>query len=185
MELTPSPIVGLPTLAARMAGRCETWRALERDGAWAAVTVDSIGAWERRHLSRLASVETTWTDLAVGETLLHFDPRFDNNIISSHGRASLVDWGRACIGPAWADLVCLLLQSDLDDRDPEQLFVNHPVGHDAEAEQVDAFLVALASYWTHTASLPGLAHAPHLRDRREYSRQATVGWLRRRWRNPV
>ncbi|MGW2159218.1 hypothetical protein [Nonomuraea sp. NPDC001699] len=30
--------------------------------------------------------------------------------------ARLVDWGRACTGPAWADLVCLLLQSDLGPR---------------------------------------------------------------------
>jgi hypothetical protein len=73
------------------------------------------------------------------------------------------------------------LQSDLGDLDPEGIFSSHPVGEAAEPKQVDAFLVALASYWTHTASLPGLAHAPHLRDRREYSRRATIGWLQRRW----
>ncbi|SNT48864.1 hypothetical protein SAMN05216276_105019 [Streptosporangium subroseum] len=126
-------------------------------------------------------MEAMWTELAVGDTLMHFDPRFDNILISPCGTAHLVDWRRACIGPAWGDLVCLLLQPDLGDVDPEEIFVGHPVGEAAEPEQVDAFLVALASYWTHTAFLPGLAHAPHLRDRREYSRRATIGWLQRRW----
>jgi thiamine kinase-like enzyme len=180
-ELTPSPISGLPTLAEQMAGRCETWRKLERTGVWGAVTFDSVGEWERVHLSRLASVEAMWTDLAFGDTLLHFDLRFDNILISPGGTAHVIDWGRACIGPAWGDLVCLLLQSHLGDLDPEGIFSGHLVGEAAEPEQVDAFLVALASYWTYTASLPGLAHAPHLRERREYSRRATIGWLQRRW----
>ncbi|MGI5286861.1 phosphotransferase [Nonomuraea polychroma] len=179
-ELTPSPIGGLPTLAEQMAGRCETWRELERNGVWGGVTVDSMGEWERKHLSRLASIEAMWSELAVGDTLLHFDLRFDNILVSPRGTAHIIDWGRACIGPAWVDLVCLLLQSDLGDLDPEEIFSGNPVGEAAEPEQVDAFLVALASYWTHTASLPGLAHAPHLRDRREYSRRATIGWLQRR-----
>ncbi|MFF0771494.1 phosphotransferase [Nonomuraea wenchangensis] len=181
LQLTPSPIGGLPTLGEQMAGRCETWRELKRDGVHGAVTVDSIGEWERKHLSRLAFVEATWTELAVGDTLLHFDLRFDNIIVNPRGTAHVVDWGRACIGPAWSDLVCLLVQSDLGHLHPDAIFSGHPVGRAAEPTQVDAFLVALASYWTHTASLPGPAHAPHLRDRREYSRRATIGWLRRRW----
>ncbi|WP_146615488.1 hypothetical protein [Nonomuraea aridisoli] len=47
-ELTPSPIGGLPTLAERMAGRCETWRELERNGVRGAVTVDSMGGMGTR-----------------------------------------------------------------------------------------------------------------------------------------
>ncbi|MFE3448839.1 hypothetical protein ACFXJ8_07860 [Nonomuraea sp. NPDC059194] len=58
--------------------------------------------------------------------------------------------------------------------DPAELF-------EPEAERLDAFLVALAGYWTHTATLPGPVHAPHLRRRRENSRRLTIGWLRRRW----
>ncbi|MBT2229332.1 phosphotransferase [Nonomuraea sp. NEAU-A123] len=176
-ELTPSPIGGLPTVADRMAGRCETWQARERDGA-----TGGLGTWERARLGRLAEVERDWASLVVGDSLLHFDPRFDNLLITPHGRASLVDWGRSCIGPAWADLVCLLLESDLGDADPEELFAAHPLGRAAEPERVDALLVAFAGYWTRTAGLPGPPHAPHLRVRRGRSRQATIDWLRRRWR---
>ncbi|WP_433510897.1 hypothetical protein ACQP2T_44565 [Nonomuraea sp. CA-143628] len=47
---------------------------------------------------------------------------------------------------------------------------------------MDALLVAFAGYWTRTSAQPGPAHAPHLRERRERSRRATIGWLRGRWR---
>ncbi|NUR82629.1 MAG: phosphotransferase [Nonomuraea sp.] len=171
-ELTPSPLAGLPTVAERMAGRCEIWNALDPSHA---------GTWERAHLPRLAEIERHWTDLVTGPTLLHFDPRFDNFLIDPHGTAHLVDWGRACTGPAWADLVCLLLQSDLGPREAEPVFAAHPLGRDARPEQVDALLVALLGYWTRTAAEPGPPHAPSLRERRERSRRAALAWLRGRW----
>ncbi|MGR6917642.1 phosphotransferase family protein [[Actinomadura] parvosata] len=158
-ELTPSPVGGLPTVAGRLAGRCEIWRELQRDGAQGPVTVDGIGAWEREHLSRLASVEVTWSGLVTGDTLLHFDLRHDNLLVGPDGTARIIDWGRACAGPAWADPVCPLLLSDLGDLDPEEIFSRHPLGTAAEPEQVDAFLVALAGYWTRTAALPGACPA--------------------------
>lgn len=180
--LTPSPVTGVPTLADRLAGRSETWQGLDRDGVYDVVDVKSVGPWARAHLHRLAEAERRWPDLVTGDTLLHFDPRFDNIVIDAYGTARLVDWGRDCTGPAWADLVGLLMQSDLGDRDPQHLFEQHPLGRDTDPERVDGFLVALAGYWTHTAALPGPPHAPHLRTRREYSRKATMSWLQSRWK---
>ncbi|WP_424533512.1 phosphotransferase family protein [Sphaerisporangium viridialbum] len=179
--LTPTPITGLPTVTDRMAGRCQTWRALERGEALDTLTIDDLDDWERQHLDRLARIEADWADMVKGDTLLHFDLRFDNCMIGEDGTALLVDWGRACTGPAWVDLVCLLLQSNLGDLDPQGLFLGHPLGRTAETQAVDAFLTALASYWTHTATLPGPAHAPHLRRRREESRKTTIRWLQHRW----
>ncbi|MEV1174936.1 phosphotransferase [Nonomuraea sp. NPDC049784] len=171
-ELTPAPLDGLPTVAARMAGRCEIW---QDPGA------ARVGEWERDHLPRLAETEREWESLVTGDTMLHFDPRFDNIVIDEHGTARLVDWGRACVGPAWVDLVCLLLESDLGEPDPEEVFAGHPLGKRAVPEHVDALLVALLGYWTRTAAIPGPSHAPHLRDRREHSRRATLAWLSSRW----
>ncbi|GAA1625634.1 hypothetical protein GCM10009733_022930 [Nonomuraea maheshkhaliensis] len=191
--LTPAPLDGLPTVAERMAGRCELWHTLATDGGAAGggdgaragtpgiAAPLEIGAWERAHLDRLAAVERAWTSLVTGDTLLHFDPRFDNIVIDAHGTARFVDWGRACVGPAWTDLVCLLLESDLGTPDPEETFTAHPLGRAADPARVDALLVALAGYWTRTAALPGPAHAPHLQQRREHSRRATLSWLRTRW----
>ncbi|MGP3956920.1 phosphotransferase family protein [Nonomuraea sp. 3N208] len=187
-ELTPAPLGGLPTLAARMAGRCELWHDLAAasapgpaTGTPPAVATGGVGPWERAHLPRLAAVERTWADLVTGDTLLHFDPRFDNILIDAHGTARLVDWGRACVGPAWADLVCLLLESDLGAIDPQEVFTRHSLGGQAPGERVDALLVALLGYWTRTAAIP--AHPSHLRERREHSRRATLEWLRSRWSN--
>ncbi|MEU1394051.1 MULTISPECIES: phosphotransferase [unclassified Nonomuraea] len=179
--LTPTPVTGLPTVADRMTGRCDTWRRLEHDGVLGALTIDDLGTWERRHLKTLAAIEARWPLAMQGDTLLHFDLRFDNCLIGPDGMALLVDWGRACTGPAWVDLVCLLLQSDLGDLNPRLLFLDHPLGRDADPQAVDAFLTALASYWTYTATLPGPTHAPHLQRRRERSRQMTIGWLQDRW----
>ena len=92
----------------------------------------------------------------------------------------LVDWGRACLGAPWVDLVCLLLESDLGPHDPQQVFLRHPLAADVDAEAVDGFLTALASYWTHAAALPPGATS-WIRARQEDSRQATLRWLAQRW----
>ncbi|WP_127930984.1 hypothetical protein [Nonomuraea polychroma] len=94
-----------------------------------------------------------------------------------------MDWGRACVGPAWADLVCLLLESELGAIDPEEVFTRHPLGGQAPPERVDALLVALLGYWTRTAAIS--AQEPHLRERREHSRRAALAWLRSRWSNEI
>ncbi|MEV0199591.1 phosphotransferase [Nonomuraea sp. NPDC050691] len=178
------PVAGVPTVAGRMAGRCETWRALAEGGVHAPLTAAGLGAWERGSLDRLAGVEGRWAGLVTGDTLLHFDLRHDNVLVAPGGTARFVDWGRACLGPGWVDLMCLLLLSRADGVDLEETFLAHPLGRGAPPDAVDAFLVALAGYWTHTAALPGPAHAPHLQGRRERSRAATIGWLRRRWGRP-
>ncbi|MET7465675.1 aminoglycoside phosphotransferase family protein [Nonomuraea sp. NPDC005501] len=184
-ELTPSPVAEVPTVAGRMAGRCGTWRSLAEAGAREPVTTGGLPAWQREHLDRLAEIEGRWAGLVTGDTLLHFDLRHDNVLVAPDGRtAGVVDWGRACVGPGWVDLVCLLLLSRADGVDLEETFLAHPLGQSAPPDAVEAFLVALAGYWTHTAALPGPAHAPHLQDRRERSRAAAIGWLRRRWGRP-
>ncbi len=179
--LTPAPPVEVPTVAERMHGRCRTWRGLVRDGRHGPVTAERVGSWELRHLKRLAEAEDHWPRRLAGSTLLHFDLRHDNCLVRPDGTVTFVDWGRACLGPAWVDLVCLLLESDLDGRDPQRIFDGHDLGRGVDDDAVDGFLVALASYWTHAAALPPPDGAPHLRTRQEHSRRATLAWLAQRW----
>lgn len=179
--LTPSPLTDIPTVAERMAGRCETWAALADSGHHGPVNLTNLGKWERSHLKELADIEGQWRSGASGNTLLHFDLRYDNCIVDQSGAVVFVDWGRACLGRDWIDLVCLLLESDLGGRDPESLFRNHPLGATADESSVTAFVVALASYWTHAAFLPPPDGAPQLRNRQEYSRRSSIEWLQRRW----
>jgi phosphotransferase family enzyme len=180
-QLTPSPIPDVGTVADRMAGRCRTWRSLATRGEIDGVTLEDLGDWERDHLARLASLEDTWQDHVDGTTLLHFDLRADNCLISPAGSVSFVDWGRACTGPAWVDLVCLMLESDLGDIDAEHLFTGHPLGQGADPDAVDGFLVALAGYWALAGRQPPITHAPGLRQQQARSGQATLRWLQRRW----
>ena len=74
--------------------------------------------------------------------MLHFDLRHDNCIIEPSGTAKFVDWGRACLGAPWVDLVCLLLESDLGGRDEQAVFQSHPLGQQVDDEALDAFAIA-------------------------------------------
>lgn len=179
--LTPAPLVDVPTVAERMASRCQTWATLANRGEHGPVRLTNLNNWERAHLNELADIEGRWQRGASGNTLLHFDLRYDNCIIDQSDLAIFVDWGRACLGQDWIDLVCLLLESNLGERDPESIFLGHPLGSTADESSVTAFLVALASYWTYAAALPPVDGAPALRNRQEYSRRATIEWLQRRW----
>ena len=174
-------IAGLPTVADRMQGRCGTWRALAGVGSYGRLTVDDLSPWERPNLDRLAQVEDGWQRHVAGAQLLHFDLRFDNMMLSPIGGVWFLDWGRACTGPGWVDLVCLLLESDLGRINPERLFLSRSPGKSADPEAVDAFLVALASNWMSSADQASPTHAPHLQSRRVRSRDQTLAWLRRRW----
>jgi len=179
--LTPAPVVNAPTLGDRMRGRCHTWGQLQATGRAGALSRDDLRGWERAHLRRLAEHEARWAAAVTGSTLLHFDLRHDNCLVTPQGDVVFIDWGRACVGPPWVDLVCLLLLSDIGEVRPWEVFDDHPVGVAADAEQVDAFLVALASYWRSSAAGPSAAGAPHLRRRRVRSRDWTLDWLESRW----
>ena len=120
------------------------------------------------------------TEEGYGETLLHFDLRHDNVKIDEHGQICVLDWGRACIGPDWVDVVCLLLESDAGSTDLESLFLQSARALDADPRAVDAFLTVLASYWRHAATLTHEVPA-ELKRRREFSGQSTLQWLQQRW----
>ncbi|MFE4835909.1 phosphotransferase [Arthrobacter sp. NPDC056691] len=178
--LTPSPVRVLPTVADRMRGRCSTWSQLIANGSCGLLSIGELSLWEREHLPRLARLERSWESMVHGETLLHFDLRHDNLKIDEHGQICVLDWGRACIGPDWVDVVCLLLESDTGSTDLESLFIQSARAMGADRQAVDAFLTVLASYWRHAATLTHDVPA-ELKRRREFSSQSTLQWLQQRW----
>ena len=178
--LTPSPVDQLPTATERMKGRCSTWERLHENRAHGSLTRASLSSWERANLARLADLESRAEPLLVGTTLLHFDLRYDNLFIDG-GAVTFVDWGRACIGPGWMDVVCLLLESRGAEPDLNGLFLSTERGALANPESVDAFLTILASYWRYSATL-ATSGSPGLQAGRQRSSEATVRWLSARWR---
>ena len=175
LHRVPSRLAGhvaSPSVGARMAGRCTFF------GAGTSTLLDP---WCRKHLDRLKHLESVWADLVVGDELVHFDLRHDNCWMLPNEAAVLLDWGRACLGPRWVDLVCLMLLSDTGGLHPEHVLNDDPIWAEAHPEAVDAFLVALLSYWTAAAAGRPVDGAPALRARQERSRVATKSWLRDRW----
>jgi hypothetical protein len=179
--LDPAPLDGLPSVADRLRGRSELWASLAANGRARHLSLGDLGGWERANLGTLAEVEDRWPSLVAGEALLHFDLRHSNVVIDAAGRAWIVDWGRASLGPAWVDVVCLLLESRFEAGDADAAVRGHPLAAAAHAEALDALLVALLGYWTLEAQLPAHPFITGLRERQEASRRATRSWLRSRW----
>ena len=174
--------VEVPSVVERMAGRAGTWRSLLEHGHSGHLRIDQIEPWERTHLPRLAEIEADWGRGVAGDALLHFDLRHDNFLITETDTTVILDWGRASRGQSWVDLVCLLLESELEEPlAPAQVFDQHPLGQAASRSGVNGLLVALGSYWTHVAAQPARSSDNVLRRRQENSRQATMRWLQQRW----
>jgi hypothetical protein len=190
--LTPTPIEGLPTVRERI--RASAWRRLASVGSMASVTTahltpnqtspshlasGHLTKWERDALPRLAEVESQWESLADGDTLLHGDVRPSSLRLSRRGQPTLLDWGSACIGPAWIDTALLLIEGDLGSLDADRLFLGTMRGRAAPPAEVDAFLVAIASQWRADAGSEAIPQS--VRRRRAASALAATDWLRQRW----
>jgi len=194
--LDPAPLTQLPTVAQRIAGRCSTYRDLAHSGCRDELRLSDLSGFERRHLDRLVALEDTWEPGAAGTSLLHFDLRHDNVMLDERAgtaggvrtdgtdgtAVAFLDWGRACTGQAWIDTACLLLLSDTGPVRPEDAFTASTRAAGADPNAVDAFLVALASYWRHAAARPMTLQSPDAQARRRASGEAIVRWLRTRWR---
>jgi hypothetical protein len=149
--LTPSPIEGLPTIADRIPELAEVAARWESNGE-----------------------ESTGED----DTLLHFDLQPGNLRLSRRGQLTLLNWGSACVGPAWIDTVSLLLAGDLGALDADQFFRGTQRGATARPADVDAVLEALAGSWTDRANDAAVPEAQ--RARYVVSADAAKRWLQQR-----
>lgn len=170
---TPTPADGLATAAETFARPFAAWRRLAADERDQALPLDE---WSRRHLTGLAELEAAWESGAAGGSLLHFDLRADNVLLTADG-AVFVDWASACTGAAWVDLVLLLPSVAMQGGPaPDAVFRSRRVSRDAPAEAVDAVLAAVAGYFTRQSLLPAPPNLPTLRPF-----QAAQGVEARRW----
>jgi Ser/Thr protein kinase RdoA (MazF antagonist) len=119
---------------------------------------------------------------AAGE-VIHCDLRVDNVIIDSSGAAWFCDWNWLCQGPAWLDVVTILL-SATPDHDAEALFYAHPLSAEAPDDALDALLAGLLGYFTTASERPPVPTSPYIRPHQRYYATLTLDWLvrRRGWR---
>lgn len=167
--LTPSPIQVEPASEV-FAVRINGWQLIQKDMS------DRLDSWARRHLDALADLELAAVKAVRGDTLLHFDVRADN-IILTPDRVYLVDWPSACVGAAWVDILAFAPSVAMQGGPPPVAVLRRsPAARDADPERITAALAALAGYLTHRALLPSPPGLPTLR-----AFQAALGVEARRW----
>jgi aminoglycoside phosphotransferase (APT) family kinase protein len=176
--LTPSPIEVI-TIGERLRRLFQGWRRL-RAAAQAGEPLEGLAPWVLRNLDRLAALESHWQDASRGPTLVHFDLRADN-IILTPDRVLIVDWPHASTGAGWMDLVEILPSVAMQGGPkPWEIFDAHPLGREASADDVTAVLAALAGYFIYGSRLPAPPGLPTLRAFQRDQGVPALEWLERR-----
>ncbi|NLU78931.1 phosphotransferase [Micromonospora sp. HNM0581] len=146
--------------------------------------VPPLPAPARTRLAELTALESRLPGYAATATgLTHGDLRVDNVLIDKAGAAWLCDWSWLCHGPAWFDLVTLLISGYASGLDVDSLFTSHPAAADAPDDALDVTLAALAGYHlTAAASAPPTASA-YLPEHQRWTGEQALAWLshRRDW----
>jgi aminoglycoside phosphotransferase (APT) family kinase protein len=171
-SLTPSP------LGEDVAGSVVSW--LNRHGrGWNRLLEDplpGLDEWTIRHMIDLARLEGQATTAARGDTLLHFDTRADN-VLLTPDRVYFVDWPHARLGQAWVDVVLMAPSVNMQGGpDPEELLQRHPAARAADPDAISATIAAVAGFFTNQSLQPPSAGIPGLR-----RFQAAQGEIARRW----
>jgi aminoglycoside phosphotransferase (APT) family kinase protein len=173
--LTPSPV------PPAVAGRADGW--LGSSGAgWMRLLEERpshLDDWSARHLEALAALEAAAPAAATGDTLLHFDLRADNLLLTSD-RVLVVDWPHARVGAAWIDLAFFAPSVGMQGGPPpEELLARHPAGRTADPGAVSAVVAAIAGFFTWQALQPPPPGLPTLRAFQEAQGVVARDWLAR------
>lgn len=119
-------------------------------------------------------------DALDGDTLVHFDLRADNVLLTGD-RAVLVDWPHACRGPVWLDTLVLLMEVDrFDGHDVDALLAAHPATRDVEPAILDGALAGCLGFFLDQARRPAPPGLPRIREFQQVQADAVLAWLHRR-----
>ncbi|MEV2238900.1 phosphotransferase [Micromonospora sp. NPDC049891] len=143
--------------------------------------VPPLPAPARGHLADLVALESRLPGYAAAATgLTHGDLRVDNVLIDTAGSVWFCDWPWLCHGPAWFDLVTLLITGYATGLDVDALFAAHPAAADAPDDALDVTLAALAGYHlTAAASAPPTA-STNLPAHHRWTGEQAIRWLSHR-----
>jgi Phosphotransferase enzyme family len=173
--LTPSPLLPplVETASEEFATRLCGWQLLCTEEPPRLARLDP---WSQRHLAALAELEALAPAAVAGETLLHFDIRADNLLLTEE-RVWFVDWPLACVGAAWVDLAFFAPSVAMQGGPPpEELRMRSATGRAADPNALTAGVVAMAGFFTHRSLQPPPPGLPTLR-----AFQAAQGVVARQW----
>lgn len=174
--LTPTP-VALPPIADVFdsSGFEEVRTAGARGSA-----LEALDPWVAGNLDRLAEAASSWPDATVGDTLLHFDLRADN-VLLTRKRVLFVDWPHATVGAAWIDLLGMLPSVAMQVGPPPwELFDRHPAARNVAPDAVDGALAGLAGFFISRGLRPDPPGLPTVRRFQRAQAAEAVRWLQRR-----
>jgi hypothetical protein len=173
--LTPAPLAppAVKTASEAFGAQLCGWAPLLAEGP---ATRSRLDPWSARHLEALAALEAEAPAAVAGDTLLHFDLRADNMLLTPE-RVWFVDWPLACVGAAWVDVVFFAPSVAMQGGPPpEELIARHPAARRADPAALTAAVASVAGFFTHRSLQPPPPGLPTVR-----AFQAAQGAVARAW----
>ncbi|MEQ8675820.1 MAG: phosphotransferase [Aggregatilineales bacterium] len=173
--LTPSPIASdsIPSSSDYFTTRIYGWQKIKTGDP---KYFDRLDEWSKRHFDALCELEKNAPNAVAGNTLVHFDVRADN-IVMTEDVVWFVDWPHASIGAEWLDVILfapsVAMQGGLL---PEDLLQLNPACQRADPDALTAAIVSMTGMLTFNGMLPPPPGLPTLREF-----QAAQGEVSRQW----
>ncbi len=173
--LTPSPWPDAPLVADNRALRV----------GWTVVRDDppsDLDPWARDRLDTLVGFQERTVAAVHGESLVHWDIRADNVLLTDDGGVVFVDWAWAARGASWLDttLACLDVVVSGSDVDVDRLLATHPRTADVDPDDITALLSTLTGTFAERSRAPAPPGLPTIRAYQRVVERALLAWVRRR-----
>jgi Ser/Thr protein kinase RdoA (MazF antagonist) len=142
---------------------------------------DEVPEWP--HRDEAAALARRCPDVRDADRFLHADLRDDNVLLCGDGRTLACDWNWPALGPAWLDLVLLLVSAHGEGHDAEAMLRSSELTRKVEPEEIDAWLAAYCGFMLSSRGRPVPRNSPYLRIHAAWHAEATWAWLaqRRGW----
>jgi hypothetical protein len=144
---------------------------------WATVAAD----WP--HRDEAATLAALLPTLPDSDRFAHSDLRDDNILLADDGRTLACDWNWPALGPAWLDLVVMLVSAHGDGTDVEPFLATRSLTREVEPEHIDVWLSAFCGFMLSSRIRPVPPSSPYLRTHADWYAEAAWSWLaqRRGW----
>lgn len=162
------PVTGLPSLRAEMAEDFQGWRRIAADPP------ARLDPWVAGNLDLLVELADHGLAALEGDRLVHGDVRADNMLVRPDGSVVVVDWPFGCAGPAWFDVLTLILNVRLYGGELADDVL------DADPSDVTGCLAGLAGMLADCARRPAPPGLPTLRQFQQDQADVLIPWLRAR-----